>query len=181
MIDEETKYPHHGDDVPAVTNLPPTCSSSSAKKETAFSNAFLGYSIVLFGVLVLSLDALMIDEVKSRGLNDWSLLFYRYLLATSTIFFFMNVFDGGPLNMPAKFEKIGYTGLFASCFWAIASITYTLAIEHTHVANVMIIMATTSLWTALFSSFIFYEILPLRLVQTLSFFNPCTPSSSIHL
>ena len=162
-MDEESKHQPHDDGEAAAVE--PYSRSSSAKKETAaFSDTFLGYSIVLFGVLVLSPDALMIEEAMSRGLNDWSLLFYRYLLATCTIFFFMNVFDGGPLNMPAKFERIGYIGLFASCFSAIASITYTLAVEHTHVANVEIIMATTSLWTALFSSFIFHEILPLRLV-----------------
>ena len=157
MDEEEAKAHHAADD-----------DKSSPKKigDAAYSNVFIGYVIVLFGVLILSLDALMIDEVKSCGLDDWALLFYRYLLSTSTIFFFMTVnpFDGGPLHIPKKFEQIGYTGLFASCFWAVASITYTLAIEHTHVANVMIIMATTSLWTALFSSFIFYEVLPLRLI-----------------
>jgi drug/metabolite transporter (DMT)-like permease len=156
MDEEEAKSQHDEDE------------RSIARKtgNVTYSNAFVGYSVVLFGVLILSLDALMIDEVKTRGLDDWALLFYRYLLSTSTIFFFMtiNPYDGGPRNIPKKFERIGYTGLFASCFWAVASITYTLAIEHTHVANVMIIMATTSLWTALFSSFIFYEVLPLRLI-----------------
>ena len=148
---------------------PPRLSDDSSVPKTGavvYSNACMGYSIVLFGVLILSLDALMIDEVKARGLDDWALLFYRYLLSTSAVFFAMNInpYDGGPSNIPAKFKSIGFIGVYASCFWAFASIMYTLAIESTHVANVMIIMATTSLWTAILSSFLFNEVLPLRLV-----------------
>ena len=81
MDEEDAKTHHVADD-----------EKCAPKKigDVAYSNVFVGYSVVLFGVLILSLDALMIDEVKSRGLDDWAVLFYRYLLSTSTIFVFIN-------------------------------------------------------------------------------------------
>jgi len=130
----------------------------------AYSQSCMGYAVVLIGVLVLSLDALVIDEALAEGLNDWALVFFRYLLSTATVLVFMTVLEGGPQYMPAKFEKIGGIGVLASCFQAFACIMYTLAISHTHVANVMIIMATASMFTAIFSWFIFGEQLPVRLI-----------------
>ena len=159
MDDEETKQSHV--DTANSTSLH---DAKSTPPPLRFSQACTGYAIVLIGVLILSLDALVIDEALAEGLNDWALVFYRYLLSTATVLFFMTLIEGGPQHMPAKFEKVGSIGLLASCFQALACIMYTLAISHTHVANVMIIMSSASMWTALFSAFIFNEVLPLRLI-----------------
>ena len=107
MGENDTKAPTGVVDAPA----PPT---------PAYSQSCMGYAVVLIGVLVLSLDALVIDEALAEGLNDWALVFYRYLLSTATVLVFMTVLEGGPQYMPAKFEKIGGIGVLASCFQAFA-------------------------------------------------------------
>jgi hypothetical protein len=66
---------------PESTNKEQSIESST---ETDFdvrqSNVCYGYSVVIFGVLVLSIDALLIREVVALGLFDWVLVFYRYTL-----------------------------------------------------------------------------------------------------
>jgi len=121
------------------------------------------YSLLLFAVLLLSTDALLVLEVSD--LNEWTLIFMRYWLMglTITIYFFITEQERCIL----KFIDIGYLGIIASCFNAASGICYVFALLHTHVANVMVIMATNSIFAAIFSYLIFAELVPLRTIITM--------------
>ena len=122
------------------------------------------YSLLLFAVLILSTDALLVLEVSD--LNEWTLIFMRYWLMglTITIYFFITEQEKCIL----KFIDIGYLGIIASFFYAGSGICYVFALLHTHVANVMVIMATNSIFAAIFSYLIFSEMVPLRTIITMT-------------
>lgn len=123
-----------------------------------------GYLIVVFGVAVLTTDALLI-LLSSSDEDDWTIIFYRYFLSAATIFFYFGATEREKL-VP-KMYQLGWYGLFASAIWAASSVLFTLAILHTHVANVLVIMATNSLFALLYSYAIFGEIIPIRTIITI--------------
>ena len=116
------------------------------------------YGFVLFAVLLLSIDALLIQLVS--GLSDWTVVFWRYAFMGVSIFTYFFVQELG--EMWSKFYKIGFMGLLAGSVMAGAGIAFTLAILNTHTANVFLIAATTSLWASIFSYVFFAEMVPLR-------------------
>lgn len=121
------------------------------------------YGILLFAVLLLSTDALLVLEVSD--LNEWTLIFMRYWLMglTITIYFFITEQE----QFIAKFYNIGYLGIVASFFSAASGICYVFALLNTHVANVMVIMTSSSIFAAIFSYVIFFELVPLRTIITM--------------
>lgn len=121
------------------------------------------YFLLLFAVLLLSTDALLVLEVSD--LNEWTLIFMRYWLMglTITIYFFITERE----QCIAKFYNIGYLGIVASFFSAASGICYVFALLNTHVANVMVIMTSSSIFAAIFSYVIFFELVPLRTIITM--------------
>jgi drug/metabolite transporter (DMT)-like permease len=120
--------------------------------------------VVLLGVAALTTDALLI-LLSSSDEDDWTIIFYRYFLSSATIFFYFGATERE--RLVPKIYAIGWYGLFASAIWAASSILFTLAILHTHVANVLVIMATNSLFALVYSWFIFGEIIPMRTILTI--------------
>jgi drug/metabolite transporter (DMT)-like permease len=118
----------------------------------------LEYAVVLGAVLLLSVDALLIQLVSD--LDDWTVVFWRYAFMGVSIFSYYFIQEQS--EMWAKFYRIGWGGLLAGSVMAGAGICFTLAILNTHTANVFLIAATTSLWASIFSYFLFSELVPLR-------------------
>jgi drug/metabolite transporter (DMT)-like permease len=122
------------------------------------------YGILLFAVLLLSTDALLVLEVSD--LNEWSLIFMRYWLMGLTILLYFFITEREKCIL--KFYNIGYLGIIASFFNAASGICYVFALLNTHVANVMVIMATNAIFAAIFSYLIFAELVPLRTIITMA-------------
>jgi len=120
----------------------------------------LDYGLLIFAVLLLSIDALLILLVQD--VSDWTLIFFRYAFMGFTILLFYFVQTRGALV--SKFLRIGWGGVGAACVMAGSGLTFTLALLYTHVANVFLIVATTSLWASIWSYLLFGEIVPLRTI-----------------
>lgn len=140
-------------------------SSISSRDVTDYQSADgTTYGILLFAVLLLSTDALLVLEVSD--LNEWSLIFMRYWLMGLTILVYFFITEKERCIL--KFYNIGYLGIIASFFNAASGICYVFALLNTHVANVMVIMATNAIFAAIFSYLIFAELVPIRTIITMA-------------
>ena len=108
-----------------------------------------GLLLVTSGILVLSFDGLLVRLAQT---DAWSILFWRGLL----MFLALGVFS---LSAKSRASVRAHPLLSASSalLLALISIFFVLAIIHTQVANVVIILCTAPLFAALFTRFFLGE------------------------
>jgi len=105
-----------------------------------------GLYISLIGVFILSPDSLLI---RLLNLSDLSLIFYRGILpAIATIFFLLLYYKK---NIIKAFFLIGFAGLLYAFLYSIVHITFTYSIQHTAVANTLVLIASAPIFTAILS------------------------------
>jgi drug/metabolite transporter (DMT)-like permease len=111
-----------------------------------------GFLLTLFGVLVLTPDTLMIRLID---IDPWTMNFWRgAMMAASLIVAFAASRRGETL---ADIRKLGIAGLAVAVIYALNAISFVFAIDHTRVANVLIILASTPLLAALLSIVVLKE------------------------
>lgn len=111
-----------------------------------------GFLLTLFGVLVLTPDTLMIRLID---IDPWTMNFWRgAMMAASLIVAFAISRRGETL---ADIRKLGIAGLAVAVIYALNAISFVFAIDHTRVANVLIILASTPLLAALLSIVVLKE------------------------
>ena len=115
--------------------------------------------LALAGIVVLSPDGLLIRLVTA---DPWTLLFWRGLLIGLSLFAVL-LARFGRLTWPT-FQSAGKKGLLAAGAQAMGTIFFVLAITHTTVANTLIILGVTPLWSALYSHFFLRERIYLRTI-----------------
>jgi drug/metabolite transporter (DMT)-like permease len=88
--------------------------------------------------------------------DPWTVVFWRALFAATFIFGFMLWRDGvrGTFQM---FRAMGFPGLGVATCFAIASSSFVIALQHTTVANILLIQAAAPLFAALLAWVIFGE------------------------
>jgi drug/metabolite transporter (DMT)-like permease len=88
--------------------------------------------------------------------DSWTVVFWRSLFAATFLLAFMLWRDGfgGTLRL---FRAMGWPGLAVACCFAIASASFIVALQHTTVANILLIQAAAPLFAALMSWIIFDE------------------------
>jgi drug/metabolite transporter (DMT)-like permease len=109
------------------------------------------------GILFLSPDALII---KLSGLPAPAMIFWRGALVGFTLLVLLSLFWRAAT--PARFRAIGKAGLLVALFYAISNSAFTAANTLTIAANVLVIVATTPLFSAVFASLILKEHSPPR-------------------
>jgi drug/metabolite transporter (DMT)-like permease len=105
-----------------------------------------GFALTLFGVLVLTPDTLLIRliDIDPSTMNLWRGLLMSFSL---TVCYIM-VARG---QAWAGIKALGFAGVSVALIYSINAITFVLAVDHTRVANVLIIIASTPLIAALLS------------------------------
>jgi drug/metabolite transporter (DMT)-like permease len=104
----------------------------------------LGVAMILAAGFCLSLGGLILRHVETGDV--WQISFYRSVTFFLTILAFLALRYRGRVAGP--FLAVGPGGLMVSCFMGIGSALYLLAISLTTVANVMFILSTAPLLTA---------------------------------
>ena len=105
-----------------------------------------GFALTLFGVLVLTPDTLLIRLID---IDPWTMNLWRGLLMSfSLTVCYLLVARGQAL---AGVKALGLAGVAVAGIYSINAITFVLALDHTQVANVLIIIASTPLIAALLS------------------------------
>ena len=127
------------------------------------SSSTKGMIICLVGVLVLTPDTLLI---RAAGhVHPPTLLFYRYGFYGFTILSFVIAREGKQFFF--NFIKIGWIGVLCGFTFGISNILFTIAVHYTAAANVLVILATNPLFSALFSWFLLGDVIQVRTAITM--------------
>lgn len=116
-----------------------------------------GTVIVIVGVLLLTPDSLLVRLLSD--LNDFTVIFYRYLIMSSALVMYMLACHG-PLQTYHKFLMIGYRGLFAGVIWGVQNFLITYAFQKTAIATVLVINASSPMFAAVFTWILLRESIP---------------------
>ncbi|MFT5116014.1 MAG: drug/metabolite transporter (DMT)-like permease [Parasphingorhabdus sp.] len=109
------------------------------------------------GVLIVSPDALLARLIE---VDTWTLVFWRGLFLSIGIIGVIAVVSRESIS--ENFRRIGSPGLVLAVLNAIGVVSFIYAIDHTTVANTLLILSTTPLFAALASWLLMREPLPLR-------------------
>lgn len=107
----------------AATALPP-------------ENRGLGLILVVLAALAWSSGGLLVRSVET---DPWTIIFWRSVFAAVTLFLFVLIRDRG--NALRLFMTMGLSGVMLAVFFATASISFVVALEHTSVANVLLLQS----------------------------------------
>ena len=105
-----------------------------------------GLLITLLGVFILSPDALLIRLANS---DTWTILFWRGLLFAFGIA--LIIFITYRSNTLKQFKRIGKHGLLLGLFFGLSTVFFVVAVQHTSIANALVIISTSPVFAALFS------------------------------
>lgn len=111
-----------------------------------------GFSMTLFGVLLLSPDTLLVRIVDT---DPWTMAFWRGLSMASVIFLFV-VISRRSLNPRMFFGLKGYAW-WNVALMAIGPLLFINALEYTSVANVVVILSASPFLAAVFSRVLLKE------------------------
>ena len=95
----------------------------------------------------------------ARFINEpdaWTVVFWRSLFAASFLLLFM-LWREGPQATVRMFRAMGWPGLGVACCFGIASSSFVVALQHTTVANILLIQAAAPLFAALLAWAVFRE------------------------
>ena len=105
-----------------------------------------GFALTLFGVLALTPDTLLIRLID---IDPWTMNLWRGLLMSFSLTVCYLWVARGQAWPGVK--VLGLAGIAVAMIYSINAITFVLAVDHTRVANVLIIIASTPLIAALLS------------------------------
>ena len=108
-----------------------------------------GIVVTTLGVLLLCPDALLVRLIQAEGGSDWSIAFWRGLLTGIGLFLIYAVIEGA--DAVRRFVYVDRWVVMATITMGVQALAFILSLANTAVANTLIIVATTPLFTALFS------------------------------
>ncbi|WP_395663330.1 DMT family transporter [Aestuariivirga sp.] len=88
--------------------------------------------------------------------DAWTVVFWRSLFASTFLLLFM-LWRDGPEATVKMFRAMGWPGLGVACCFGIASSSFVVALQHTTVANILLIQAAAPLFAALLAWMVFRE------------------------
>lgn len=111
-----------------------------------------GFLLTFLGVMVLTPDTLLIRLIDA---DQWSVVFWRGLLQGLTLLLALAL-----IYRQRSFEIVkatGKAGLYVAAAYVVSNLAFVLSVSNTHVANTLIILATSPMFAALLSIFFLKE------------------------
>lgn len=115
-----------------------------------------GFALTFLGVLVLTPDTLLMRLIDT---DPWTLTFWRGVLMPSALMVAFFIARRG--RAWGEIRALGLAGLAVALIYGINAISFVLAVEHTKVANVLVILAAAPLFAGLMSVIFLRERVPL--------------------
>ena len=128
------------------------------------SNQTKGTVLCVFGTLILSPDTLLLRLVSN--VDGYVVQFYRYAIS-GTIFLMLVFALNGHQNFIQTFRNLKLVGLIAGLVFGISNFLFTEAVQSTAVANVLVINATNSAFSAILSYFLLGEKIDIKTFMTI--------------
>jgi drug/metabolite transporter (DMT)-like permease len=123
------------------------------------ANHLRGSVLCLIGVLCLTPDTLLLRSVGSNVPMS-TILFVKFAAGAAFLSVYFQLQYGR--TVLKQFKDLGFVGIGAGVMLGIANYFFTMAILTGVVANVLVIVACNSLFSALFSYALFNETMKLR-------------------
>ncbi len=120
-----------------------SCASTDADDRAAHAR---GFALTLLGVLVLTPDTLLMRLIDT---DPWTMTFWRGVLMPSALMAAFLIARRG--KALAEIKALGLAGLAVAGIYGINAVSFVMAVEHTKVANVLIILAAAPLFAGLMS------------------------------
>ncbi|MBB3064964.1 MULTISPECIES: DMT family transporter [Limibacillus] len=111
-----------------------------------------GFALTLFGVLILTPDALLIRLID---IDPFSMVVWRGFLMSGTLMTVFIIHRKG--RVLAEFRALGRYGLAVALFYAANAFCFILALHLTSVANTLVIISADTLLAALLSIIFLHE------------------------
>jgi drug/metabolite transporter (DMT)-like permease len=112
-----------------------------------------GIALVMASAIVWSFGG-TIARFLTTG-DSWTIVFLRSIWAAAFLFLFLLWRDGRKSIL--LFKTMGYPGIAVAVCFATASAAFIVALQHTTVANILLIQASTPLVAALMGRVVFKE------------------------
>ncbi len=122
-----------------------------------------GLVLTTLGVLILTPDTLLIRLVD---IDQWSMIFWRGVLMALGLA--AGVVAKERRNSIKAFRRTGATGLGVALCFALSSIMFVFAVQHTTVANTLIIVATSPMFAAVLAWKVLGERTPRRTLAAIA-------------
>jgi drug/metabolite transporter (DMT)-like permease len=121
-----------------------------------------GTIFCMIGVLCISPNIAFLRTVQK--LNIHTIMFFKF--AIGTVFMSMFFLAYYKMDSLSQFKKLGLNGIGAAVFLALHNYFFAMAAASGSAADVLVIVGCTSLFSALFSYFLFNEHIKLRTAVT---------------
>ncbi len=159
-----TQYTGSAESVSSMRTLtdPPLHYNLLPGDRVRMSSYAKGVLITVMAVLVLSPDAVL---VRLAELDLWALLFWRSLFA-STGFFLLTVAIEGR-RTPASFSRMGRLAALLACCYSVSTFLFVTSLFLTTASNTLIMLATTPIFSAIYSRLFLGESIRPRTVATI--------------
>ncbi|MCR9218781.1 MAG: DMT family transporter [Alphaproteobacteria bacterium] len=105
-----------------------------------------GFLLTLFGVLVLTPDTLLIRLIDT---DPWTMTFWRGVLMPAVLLLVYAAIRRGATL--ADIRGLGKAGLAVALIYGVNALSFVMAIEHSKVSNVLVILAAAPLFAGLMS------------------------------
>src|ERR1700730_9354557 len=112
-----------------------------------------GISLVMASAIVWSFGGTIARFLTTD--DSWTIVFLRSIWAAAFLILFLLWRDGRKTVL--LFKTMGYPGIAVAVCFATASATFIVALQHTTVANILLIQASTPLVAALIGRLVFRE------------------------
>ncbi len=122
-----------------------------------------GLLLTTLGVLIITPDTLLIRLV---AIDPWSMMVWRGLLQAIGIMVILTLIYRG--QTMRRCRAIGWGGVAAAGLFTITTLGFLIALQHTSVANTLVIIATAPFFAALFSFVLLRERIPRRTVLAIA-------------
>lgn len=116
----------------------------------------LGFGLVASGVFVLSFDALL---VRAAATTPWNVVFWRGVFIALSLGVVTLLRHGG---RGLRLQGGGWVAVWAGVLFGVDTLLFVLAVSLTQVASVVVILASSPLFAAVFSRLFLGEPVPAR-------------------
>ncbi len=128
-----------------------------AGRQTGNSDFRKGFSIAAFGVFMLSWDAVF---VRLADVSSWDAAFWRGAFIAVSLSCYLLV--TGDWKKTRQLFSYGWIALLVCGLYGFNTFLFVAAISHTSIANAVVILSITPVFSALFSWWMLREKIPVR-------------------
>ncbi|KAL7507206.1 hypothetical protein ACHAWX_005073, partial [Stephanocyclus meneghinianus] len=126
-----------------------------------------GLSIILFGVLCVSPDAVLVRFLTTHGSNPWTIIFWKLFLSIPLSAGYAIYEAGGLKKLLSSISRGRWYYAAVVPVQGVIDIGFTLSFVYTSAANALLLINLNPLWCAIFGRLFLNDVLPKRTIVVL--------------